>query len=53
MKAFMAHSRGLADQLESSLAALETDVKIALLHYAPCPDTLAGERYIAATIWKP
>ena len=44
MKAFMAHSRGLADRLEHSLTALDTDVKIALLHYAPCPDTLMGER---------
>jgi len=44
MKAFMAHSRSLAERLEASLAALDTDVKVALLHYAPCPDTLAGER---------
>lgn len=44
MKAFMAHARGLAEQLESCLGALDTDLKIALLHYAPCPDTLAGER---------
>jgi len=44
MKAFMAHSRCLAERLEHSLAALDTDVKIALLHYAPCPDTLSGER---------
>ena len=44
MKAFMAHSRCLAEQLEASLAALDTDVKVALLHYSPCPDTLAGER---------
>ena len=44
MKAFMAHSRSLAERLESCLSALDTDVKIALLHYAPCPDTLTGER---------
>jgi Icc-related predicted phosphoesterase len=44
MKAFMAHSRCLAERLEASLAALDTDLKVALLHYAPCPDTLAGER---------
>jgi Icc-related predicted phosphoesterase len=44
MKAFMAHSRGLADRLEQCLTALDTDVKIALMHYAPCADTLAGER---------
>jgi Icc-related predicted phosphoesterase len=44
MKAFMVHSRGLAERLEHSLTALDTDVKIALLHYAPCPETLMGER---------
>jgi Icc-related predicted phosphoesterase len=44
MKAFMAHSRCLADRLERALTALDTDVKVALLHYAPCPDTLIGER---------
>jgi Icc-related predicted phosphoesterase len=44
MKAFMAHSRCLAERLEGSLAALDTDVKVALLHYAPCSDTLMGER---------
>lgn len=44
MKAFMAHSRSLAERLEQSLSALDTDVKLALLHYAPCPDTLMGER---------
>ena len=44
MKAFMLHSRGLAERLEHSLTTLEADVKLALLHYAPCPDTLMGER---------
>lgn len=44
MKAFMAHSRCLAERLEAALTALDTDVKVALLHYAPCADTLAGER---------
>ena len=44
MKAFMAHARGLAERLEACLTALDTDVRIALLHYSPCPDTLAGER---------
>jgi Icc-related predicted phosphoesterase len=43
MKAFMAHSRCLAERLEAALGALDVDVKIALLHYAPCPATLAGE----------
>lgn len=44
MKAFMAHSRCLAERLEGCLTALDADVKVALLHYAPCPDTLVGER---------
>jgi len=44
MKAFMAHSRERACALEQALASLDTDVRIALLHYAPVPDTLEGER---------
>ena len=44
MKAFVAHTRALADQLEESLAALETDYRVALLHYSPVPETLQGER---------
>lgn len=44
MKAFVAHSRRLADSLESTLASLDTDVRIALMHYAPVADTLRGER---------
>jgi len=44
MKAFMAHSRCLAERLERALSGLDTDVRVALLHYAPCPDTLLGER---------
>jgi Icc-related predicted phosphoesterase len=44
MKAFMEHSQRLADSLHDALASLETDVRIALLHYAPIEDTLRGER---------
>jgi Icc-related predicted phosphoesterase len=44
MKAFVAHTRCLAERLEGALADLDSDVKVALLHYAPCPDTLLGER---------
>jgi Icc-related predicted phosphoesterase len=43
MKAFMAHSRCLAEHLEAALGTLDVDVKVALLHYSPCPATLAGE----------
>lgn len=44
MKAFIAHTRQLADSLEKSLSILEVDLRIALLHYAPIPATLQGER---------
>lgn len=44
MKAFMQHSRVLADQLAVALEALDADFKVALMHYAPVPDTLVGER---------
>ncbi|HEX2050428.1 MAG TPA: metallophosphoesterase [Actinomycetota bacterium] len=44
MKAFVRHSRRLADSLEAALASLDADVRIALMHYAPVEDTLRGER---------
>lgn len=44
MKAFIAHTRRLASSLEDALGTLETDVKIALLHFSPVEETLAGER---------
>jgi len=44
MKAFVLHTKALADRLHDALAALDTDYRVALLHYAPVPDTLAGER---------
>ncbi len=44
MKAFIRHSRSLADRLGSALEELDTDVRIALLHYSPVEDTLRGER---------
>lgn len=44
MKAFMRHSRQIADGLRDALAVLATDVRIALLHYAPVEETLRGER---------
>ena len=43
MKAFIDHTCRLADQLHDELAALRTDVRIALLHYAPVEDTVRGE----------
>lgn len=43
MKAFMRHSRLLADQLEAALESLDTDLRVALLHYSPVDGTLVGE----------
>lgn len=44
MKAFMVHTREVATALEESLTSLDTDVRVALLHYAPVEATLQGER---------
>jgi Icc-related predicted phosphoesterase len=43
-KAFARHARDVADTLVAALAGLDCDVKVALTHYAPVPDTLVGER---------
>jgi Icc-related predicted phosphoesterase len=43
MKAFVRHSRHLAAGLEQALHGLEADARVALTHYAPVADTLAGE----------
>jgi len=43
MKAFIRHTKERAEALGSALASLETDVRIALLHYAPVRETLLGE----------
>jgi Icc-related predicted phosphoesterase len=43
MKAFVRHSRRLASDLGAALTGLEADFRVALMHYAPVPDTLAGE----------
>lgn len=44
MKAFVAYSRELAEQLEYALTSLDTDVRIALTHFSPVEETLRGER---------
>ena len=44
MKAFVGHSKHTAARLLDALGSLQTDVRVALLHYAPVPDTLEGER---------
>ena len=43
MKAFVGHTKALAGRLERALAGLHTDRRIALLHYSPVAETLAGE----------
>ena len=43
MKAFIRHTRSLAERLEGVLADLDADHRIALLHYSPVRDTLHGE----------
>jgi Icc-related predicted phosphoesterase len=44
MKAFIRHTKGTAQRLEELLRDLDTDVRIALLHYSPVEETLRGER---------
>lgn len=44
MKAFISHTEQLAEGLKRALLSLQSDVKIALLHYAPIRETLLGER---------
>ncbi|HEY8430254.1 MAG TPA: metallophosphoesterase [Sandaracinaceae bacterium] len=44
MKAYVRHAKEHARRLEELLRALDTDVRIALTHYAPVADTLRGER---------
>ena len=43
MKAFVGHTASIAGGLRDALAALDTDVRVALLRYSPVPDTLHGE----------
>jgi Icc-related predicted phosphoesterase len=44
MKAFVRHTKRLATRLASTLDALDTDARVALMHYAPVEQTLQGER---------
>jgi Icc-related predicted phosphoesterase len=43
MKAFIRTTCIISDQLGECLRDLDCDVRVALTHYAPVPDTLAGE----------
>ena len=44
MKTFMRHSKQHARRLENTIKEMEADYKIALLHYSPTAQTLAGEK---------
>src|SRR5262249_23448990 len=44
MKAFIRHTADRANALRTALASLDSDLRIALLHYAPIPETLRGEQ---------
>jgi Icc-related predicted phosphoesterase len=43
MKDFARYGREQADRLREALAGADADVRVALTHYAPVPDTLVGE----------
>lgn len=43
MKAFVRHTKDVAEQLRAGLASLDTDHRVALLHYSPVAATLHGE----------
>jgi Icc-related predicted phosphoesterase len=43
MKAFIRHTRTVAEGLTAALQSLECDLLAALTHYAPVPETLLGE----------
>lgn len=44
MKIFMRHSKNHARIFENALKEMEVDYKIALMHYSPTAQTLAGEK---------
>jgi Icc-related predicted phosphoesterase len=44
MKAFIRHTRSIADTIEAELAGIDADTRVALLHYSPIERTLEGER---------
>ena len=43
MKNFVRHTEASAQKLEKALYELDCEVRVALTHYAPVPDTLVGE----------
>jgi Icc-related predicted phosphoesterase len=43
MKAFIRHSRAIAEEFGAALRDLDCDIRVALTHYAPVAETLLGE----------
>ncbi|GAA1793714.1 metallophosphoesterase [Planosporangium flavigriseum] len=43
MKAFIRHTRVISEELGAALNGLDCDVRVALTHYSPTPETLLGE----------
>ncbi len=44
MKAFVGHTKHVAEQLEEAITGMRGDVRVVLLHYAPIKGTLMGEK---------
>jgi Icc-related predicted phosphoesterase len=44
MKSFIRHTRDVAARLRESLSKLESEHRVALMHYAPVESTIRGER---------
>lgn len=44
MKAFVRHTKVVAQALHDALTSLDTDIRVAITHYAPVEETLCGER---------
>jgi Icc-related predicted phosphoesterase len=43
MKAFVRHTKDVSERLREALASLDTEHRVALMHYAPVKETLYGE----------
>ena len=44
MKTFIRLTKRLSESMRAQLASIDADVRVALMHYAPIPETLEGER---------
>lgn len=45
MRAFLAPTYAYAEFFEEALRSMDTELRIALMHFSPIPDTLLGERW--------